>query len=122
MSVVNSPLSQPQRPNPVIGPDRITFALYWFQWLQELVTKVNAVFIGSAGQATLVAGVALVPLSGLTSANLAMVSLAKGIGTLALYQGVCTDGLLTITSLNTDLSTQTADLSVVNYVIFSETG
>lgn len=119
MSVADSPLTPPQRPNPVIGPDGITFALYWFQWLVELTTKVNAVLAVQAGQTTLVAGVAVVPVSGVTSTDLAVISLAVGAGTLGQYQGVCSDGMLTITSLQTSLSTQTADVSVVNYVIYT---
>src|ERR1700722_5075221 len=119
MSVADSPLSPPQRAWVVLGSDGATFSIPVYQWLVELKTKVDAAFVAVAGQATLIAGIAVVAAGGITTANLAFVSLAAGAGTLGQYQGVCTSGTLTITSLQSNNTTQTADTSTVNYVIYS---
>lgn len=122
MSSINKPLAQPQRLSPVLSADKITFSNYWFQWLVDLIKKVNAVLAVATGQATLVAGTVDVPITGLTADDSAAVTLVLGAGTLGVaYQGVCTDGVLTITALNADLTTAAGDVSTVNYVIYSTT-
>lgn len=122
MTNLAKPISSPSRLSPVLGPDNLTFDQYWYQYILDLIAKLNASFIGVVGSVKLVAGVATVPLKGLTTDDIALVTLAKGVGTLGVqYQGDCNTNNLVITSLNADLSIAAGDTSTVNYAVHNVT-
>lgn len=72
----------------------------------------------NAGSATLVSGTTTVSISGLTSSNLAVVSIKTPGGTLgAAYKAVCTTNTLTITAITTAGVTVITDTSTLTYAI-----
>lgn len=69
------------------------------------------------GSTTLVAGVKVVSIPGLTASSIALIQPTGPAGTLgAVYKAVCTQDTLTITSLTAALATQVLDISAMNYL------
>jgi hypothetical protein len=74
-----------------------------------------------AGQVTLVAGTLAVTVTGVTTSSLAFVSLVTyNVASLSLsHRVVCTANTVTISALKSDGTINTADISVVNYLVIN---
>ncbi len=93
-----------------------------------LITAGNKLFIkegtgGSLGQTTLVAGTISITISGVTTATRAFITLVTPTGTTltTTYQAVCTANTLTIQANVAAGTINTADTSVLNYVVIQPT-
>lgn len=102
--------------NDYVTIDPISAVLVRRTAAQVLIDATN----NRQGQVALSSGVATVTLTGITTSSHAFITLASALGTLTTtwqYQAVCTANTLTITALTNSATTNTADASLINYLV-----